>query len=578
MKRPIKFGSWFPMLGLRLRTFLRLSLLFALPLCIVMAFSLWRQYLNLREQLFESYSGAVRIFALELENTIKDHAYLADDNPFLVERGAILIENWPDSNRPVDLFMREQFVEQGAEEILYVLPAYEREPTSHFVYAYQSGDLIEWYVFDGSFLEKFTVDIEVLSGSDFLFLFNEDESLAIEHTDVTARSVAKIRDFAKQTHHAGGLTALVERDITRVDERWYVFGRYPLSGLPFTVVYVSPVSVLLEPLLIELGMQIGLLIMVLFGAGLYSLRATREQIKPLRIVERFLEHIARRDFSFVPGMAVRDERRAIFKNLNNLRLKLRKLDRMNAEELADRNAQLEVLNRQKDELLGMAAHDLRNPLGVIGGFSEFLLSDLDELLNADQKKYMGRILSTSRYMLQLVDDLLDVSQIESGRLELHLSHNDLGDSVRSVSGLNEAIAGAKEISIRTDIEAGAKPARLDFNKIEQVLNNLVGNAIKYTQKGGAIVVQLKSTGEQEYTVTVRDNGPGISPEYLKTIFQPFSRTNNRATGNEKSAGLGLYIVRRIVEGHGGSIEVESTVGEGSQFLLRLPGRQALSID
>ncbi|WP_313950866.1 HAMP domain-containing sensor histidine kinase [Accumulibacter sp.] len=245
-------------------------------------------------------------------------------------------------------------------------------------------------------------------------------------------------------------------------------------------------------------------------------------------------------------------------------------------ELAKKNAVLAALNEQKNRLLGMAAHDLRNPLGVIMSYAKFLNHMAGAKLDARELQFIAQIEKSSQFMLRLLEDLLDVSQIESGKLNLVLAPVDLAALVRNNVELNRVLAAAKNISIDLDIPGEPVLIDIDANKIEQVLNNLVSNATKYSHAGTTVRVVLETTGS-DVRVSVQDQGQGIPAAELDKLFQAFSKTSVQSTAGETSTGLGLAITRKIVEGHGGSMRVDSLVGTGSNFSFSLPARMAPSM-
>jgi signal transduction histidine kinase len=237
-------------------------------------------------------------------------------------------------------------------------------------------------------------------------------------------------------------------------------------------------------------------------------------------------------------------------------------------ELAKKNAELERLNEQKNQWLGIAAHDLRNPLEVILHYSRFLLEDLGDRLDPRHVEFINRIERSGHFMLGLVDDLLDVSKIEAGRLELDLAVVDLGELVDRNLQLNRLLAERKGIAVEYDVPGTPVPARLDPARTEQVLNNLIGNAVKFSPPGSRVTVRLASEGGR-VILSVEDEGPGVPTDELGQLFRPFGRTSMRGTAGEKNTGLGLAIVKRIVEGHGGTIEVGRAAGGGAVFTVTL---------
>jgi signal transduction histidine kinase len=236
-------------------------------------------------------------------------------------------------------------------------------------------------------------------------------------------------------------------------------------------------------------------------------------------------------------------------------------------ELTGKNVELAKLNALKNQFLGMAAHDLRNPLHGILTYSSFLLEDADKL-NADQIEFITVIHDQSQYMASLVNDLLDVATIESGKLQLDLQPVDLLKLAQTNLNRNRLIAARKDITL--DLQADSIPMGLfDPAKIEQVLDNLTTNAIKYSPPGSCVHIRLQTSGEEEILISVQDEGPGIPPAEMEKLFKPFQRTSVKTTSGEKSTGLGLVIVKRIVTGHGGRIWVESQLGIGSTFYVAI---------
>ena len=253
---------------------------------------------------------------------------------------------------------------------------------------------------------------------------------------------------------------------------------------------------------------------------------------------------------------------------------LTELTRVNNElsnlqrELARKNSQLERLNEQKNEFLGMAAHDLRNPLGVISMSAEYLAerAELDE----KGSELLRMIRSSARFLHSLVDDLLDVSQIEAGKLEMDVDERDLREIFEDDLRLLGATAERKDISIEVEEPDEPLVARVDPDRIRQGFHNLLSNAVKYSPPGAEVFVRMQRR-DGELRVSIEDHGPGIPDDEIEHLFEPFSMVSTEPTAGEKSTGLGLLISKRVVEAHGGRIEVQSTVGEGSTFTIVLPG-------
>lgn len=241
-------------------------------------------------------------------------------------------------------------------------------------------------------------------------------------------------------------------------------------------------------------------------------------------------------------------------------------------ELARTVAELKRLNAFKDEILGMAAHDLRNPLTANAGFIAFLIED-SEGMSEDNLMLLDRLRSNSRYMLRLVNDVLDFAAIESGNVRLNLEETALEPLVGSVVDTMRIVAAGKRIEVRYSTEGTLPAVQVDRIKLSQAVQNLVGNAVQYSPNGARVDVRLRAAGDL-VEIEVEDCGPGIPPEEVSELFKPFRRLSTSTLAKQRSVGLGLAIVRRQVEAHGGTIEVRSEVGKGSVFTIRLRRAQA----
>jgi signal transduction histidine kinase len=216
----------------------------------------------------------------------------------------------------------------------------------------------------------------------------------------------------------------------------------------------------------------------------------------------------------------------------------------------------------------MAAHDLRKPVGALLTYSEFLIDEAAPNLNEEQQRFLGIIHANCEFMSRLIDDFLDIAVIESGQLPMHRSFVD-PESIVSAS-LAVAEVHARRKGVVCQVNAPPQPhIHADAPKMEQVLINLVLNAVEHSRPGDTVLLSTWITND-EWTVTVKDCGTGISPSDLTKLFSPFERGNVPKTAGEKSTGLGLAIAKKIVEGHGGTISVESSKDSGTTFTVRIP--------
>lgn len=237
-------------------------------------------------------------------------------------------------------------------------------------------------------------------------------------------------------------------------------------------------------------------------------------------------------------------------------------------------SELLVLDELKDRYLGMAAHDLRNPLAIVQGYLEVVLSDQTEALPAGATRLLGRALDGCHRMRTLVEELLDGHAIQSGRLRLDLRRLDLAAVVRDLAVDYQALAERKGIGLVLEVVGEPLLVQLDEHRFEQILGNLVTNALKFSEAGSVVVILVRRQDDCA-NVCVRDHGLGIPPDEREALFTAFGRTSVRPTAGEPSLGLGLAIARRLAEAHGGGIEVESEVGVGSTFTISLPMAEAV---
>lgn len=238
-------------------------------------------------------------------------------------------------------------------------------------------------------------------------------------------------------------------------------------------------------------------------------------------------------------------------------------------QLSVQNVRLIELNDMKNKFLGIAAHDLRNPIAAFKGYLGILLDGVLGNIPEEQNQVLEKMQTTSNNMLTLINDLLDVSAIESGKLELKKEKVDLESYLQDIHAANSLLAKPKSIRLTLDVQPGIPDIWLDRNRIGQVINNLITNAIKFSYPETEISIRAERRG-QAVSISVEDQGQGIPPEEMPKLFAEFSKTSVRATGGEKSTGLGLAIVKRLVEAHGGQVWVKSEVGKGSVFGFALP--------
>lgn len=240
-----------------------------------------------------------------------------------------------------------------------------------------------------------------------------------------------------------------------------------------------------------------------------------------------------------------------------------------AAELTTKNEALEAASETRTAFLSMISHELRTPLTIMNGFAEYLMMNSDKNLTEAQLQYVGVMQNNGIQLSRLVDDLLDVARLESGKFELEFSEIDAVTHIQDVGRGFNTIASAKKQNLNITIPDEKAWVTADRGRLTQVVSNLLSNASKYSDEGTDIGLSI-AIDAQKVTCTVTDHGMGMSDEALSSIFQTFYRAPELKSQNVPGTGLGLVIARSIINQHGGEISVESTPGKGSVFEFWLP--------
>jgi signal transduction histidine kinase len=280
-------------------------------------------------------------------------------------------------------------------------------------------------------------------------------------------------------------------------------------------------------------------------------------IGPIQRIDGRLAAIASGNFSDHVNVANRDELGALAVNVNRMNDELQRLYK-----------ELETASQHKSAFLANMSHELRTPLNAIIGFSQVLHEGISGEINAKQAEYLDDILTSANHLLALINDVLDLSKVEAGHVELQVAPFSLQDALeRGVSMVRER-ATTNGVEVRLHANGGLDVVTGDERRIRQVIFNLLSNAVKFTPAGGLVDVEAERT-DGEVKVSVADTGPGIAPEDLDRIFEEFQQTETGARQQE-GTGLGLALSKCFVEMHGGRIWCDSEVGKGSTFVFTLP--------
>lgn len=309
-------------------------------------------------------------------------------------------------------------------------------------------------------------------------------------------------------------------------------------------------------------------------------------IRPLRHLRNVSEAISQGNTSLRAELHTGDEFESLAVVFNRMLRHLvsmhEELRQVNADldakvdELARLNMQLYEMNRLKSDFMATMSHELRTPLNSILGFSE-LLADSPEL-DERRKRFVRNIQKAGRMLLEMINNILDLAKIESGKMEVHLVDFDIAQLVQAQCDLARPLAEKKNLALQTDVPADLPPMRQDQGRVHQVLNNLLSNAVKFTPEGGRIKVVVRRNDQDKLVLQVSDTGVGIAEEDRQVIFEKFRQGHTTMpngdviTREHSGSGLGLSIVRELCTLLGGEVSVESELGAGSTFTVRLPWR------
>ncbi len=336
----------------------------------------------------------------------------------------------------------------------------------------------------------------------------------------------------------------------------------------------------LEPcyreLLLDLKIQSNLVVPLICGTRLWGLLCMHHSKRPRRWTEEDIQVVNHVASQLSIAIQQADLFTKLEGELQEKKLAEERLITVN-EELASINDQLARSTRLKDEFLANMSHELRTPLNGILGMAESLQDNIYGEVTTVQRKALQEIDRSGNHLLELINDILDITKIEAGKLEVHLHPASITLLCHACVSTIQRMAEAKSIRLLTDIEPGLPPVLLDERLLRQVLINLLSNAVKFTPEAGTVRLEVRlarspeaASSEATLHLCVIDSGIGIDPEDQDKIFQPFVQIESGLNRQFTGSGLGLSIVKRILLAHGGDIGVQSGLGKGTRFLVHLP--------
>ena len=345
---------------------------------------------------------------------------------------------------------------------------------------------------------------------------------------------------------------------------WFIFLEQPLAEA-FVSLYAS---IFRTALFVLAGIVLSILA---------SLILARKMVTPIRALRDGAAKIGAGDFGHRIDLHTGDELESLGEEFNQMTTRLRESyahleEKVKARthELSDAFQQLEIANKHKSEFLANMSHELRTPLNAILGYTELIVDRIYGDVPDKIQEILERVGENGRHLLSLINDVLDLSKIEAGRLTLSLNDYSMQDLVQTIITSVESLGAEKNLVLRTEVPPDLVTGKGDEQRIAQVFLNLVGNAIKFTDEG-EVGIEV-ATSNSSFLVSVSDTGPGLSEDHQQGIFEEFHQVDGSSTREKGGTGLGLSISKKIVEMHGGSIWVESTLGKGSIFFFTLPIR------
>jgi signal transduction histidine kinase len=350
-----------------------------------------------------------------------------------------------------------------------------------------------------------------------------------------------------------------------------VFPAYaPIPELGWAVLVERPTAEAYAPLYASILRTSVLLLIGLGMAILASLLISRRVVRPVGVLRQGAARIGAGALDHRIDIRTGDELEALATEFNRMAAQLQESYAGLEQKVEERTRELEIANKHKSQFLANMSHELRTPLNGIQGYAELIIDGIYGEAPEKIKEIMERIQQSGNRLLGLINAVLDLSKIEAGRITLSLADYSMQGVVQNVFTAVEPLAAEKKLALNVNLQNDLPVGKGDEQRITQVLTNLVGNAIKFTEVG-TVAVQVASTNGT-FTIAVSDTGTGIAEADQQKVFEEFQQADSSSTRKKGGTGLGLTIAKKIIEMHGGRIWVESSLGKGSTFSFTLPVR------
>jgi len=441
---------------------------------------------------------------------------------------------------------QSKWAEEDRQELLRALERRVKEFAIRHEVAQIAAESLELDEVLSNSLDKVIELMTVETAAIILTSEQKGEVIAVAHGSISPRFLDKLKELP-------------------IDNR--ITGRLALSGMPIVIEDTSKYPQLVDITVRQEGIR---------SIAAVPLRSNGNVIGTLIVASHDLHSFSSDDIHLLntigEGLGPALKNAQLHRALQE---KTRQLDAQNKElvekqeKLVEKTKEVEKASQAKSEFLAHMSHELRTPLNVVIGFSQLMLDNIPGEINEEQRQCLNEILNSGEHLLNLINDVLDLSKIESGKVGLKLADITLTKVIESLTSTVMPMLAPRKQSLDVELEEGLPPIYADKAKLKQVLLNLLSNATKFTPDGGRLKIEAVREGDW-CQVSVVDNGTGIKKEDQERIFEPFSQLDTTPAKETGGTGLGLAIVKKIIEKHGGQVWVESEYEKGSRFTFTLP--------